>query len=97
MQIVIDITEEQFALVKQMARYQHYRGELTVEQAIAHGIVLPENATNGDMFKALFPNYIYVGVCVLDENECILLHDVNYHWWNAPYEAEREEKNDKRV
>jgi hypothetical protein len=88
MQIVIDITEKQFALMKVMARNLRYRGESTIEQAIAHGIVLPENVTNGDMFKALFPNYIYVGVCVLDENECILLHDVNYHWWNAPYETE---------
>lgn len=57
-------------------------------------IVIPENATNGDMFKALFPNYTYVGVCVLDENECILLHDINYHWWNAPYEEGREGKKE---
>ena len=47
MQIVIDITEKQFDMVKLIARNQHYRGDLTVLQAIAYGIVLPEE--HGDL------------------------------------------------
>lgn len=45
------------------------------------------DCTNGDMVKKLFPNYTYVGTCVLDKNENILLRDVNYNWWTAPYEG----------
>lgn len=41
-QVVIEITEKQFDLMKLIARTQHYRGDLTIEQAIAHGTVLPE-------------------------------------------------------
>ena len=47
MQIVVEINEEQFDTIKRMARNQHYRGELTVLQAIAYGIVLPEE--HGDL------------------------------------------------
>lgn len=52
-------------------------------------IELPENATNGDMIRAMFPNAeidanpyspsvdIYVGG--------ILMMRVDRNWWNAPY------------
>lgn len=91
MQLVIDIDEEDYKRAVAISKTQHWRSKLTIEQTIRCGTPLPKNATNGDMFKALFPNYIYVGTCVLDKNECILLHDVNYHWWNAPYKEGREE------
>lgn len=38
-------------------------------------IPIPENATNGDMIKALFPN--------LGINSPLKCNDTN--WWNAPY------------
>lgn len=57
-------------------------------------IEIPENPTNGDMVKALFPDYTYIGTCVLDKYDNILLHDINYHWWTAPYIAEGSEENE---
>ncbi len=52
-------------------------------------IIIPENATNGDMIKALFPNVevkeknngyeVYFGV-----GTAIQLF--NNQWWNAPYD-----------
>lgn len=50
------------------------------------GAVIPVNATNGDMIKALFPNEeivesdgacVYVGVKMRFDKD----------WWNAPYES----------
>ena len=56
-------------------------------------VYIPENATNGDVIKALFPDYTYVGTCVLDKNENILLHDINYNWWLAPYKENNHDIN----
>lgn len=50
--------------------------------------------TNGEVFKTLFPQYTYVGVCVFDKDENIILHDINWHWWNSQFiSQEREESN----
>lgn len=67
-------------------------GEPTV-----NAIVIPDNVTNGDMIKAVFPNAmvynagIAMDVEFLEDEE----HWFNKDWWNAPYKAESEEiKND---
>ena len=45
-------------------------------------IPFPENATNGDMLQALFPNLNFTNVLakMYAQNGKILLD-----WWNAPY------------
>lgn len=63
----------------------------TIEQLAAkvrkeNGFIFPDNATNGDMIKALFPN------CVIDTDSC---GDIatsidgkiywSKKWWNSPY------------
>ena len=52
--------------------------------------VLPENATNGDMIKAMFPNAIIeineLGSMVhvkYDNHTCWVNYELE--WWNAPY------------
>ena len=48
------------------------------------GITIPDNATNGDVIKALFPNGVPKDVIwTLSFDKCL-------DWWNAPYK--REEK-----
>lgn len=42
--------------------------------AIANGTLIPDNATNGDIIKALFPN------------EHDFETDFDEEWWNAPYQ-----------
>ncbi len=53
-------------------------------------LTIPDNPTNGDMIKALFPNARY-----LDCDSCITVtftvHQENWFskdWWNAPYTKE---------
>ena len=54
-------------------------------------LTIPENPTNGDVIKAMFPN------CVIDEDFCgavITSIDQKQYWskewWNAPYKREVE-------
>ena len=66
--------------------------------------ILPENATNGDVIKAIFPN---VEIARIQAN-CVIIWidkpwikcEISNHWWNAPYKAESEDKegaNDKKI
>lgn len=65
-----------------------------VYKVIKNGTPLPENPTNGDMIKAIFPNvrlddggewrHIFWGV----QAKASFSQD----WWNAPYKAESEEQ-----
>ena len=96
MKLVIDIDEELYNIRNTLIfpllnpdNAQVFQ-DMMVE-AIKNGTPLPNNATNGDVIKALFPDYTYVGTCVLDKYENILLHDVNYHWWNTLYTKENED------
>lgn len=49
-------------------------------------IPIPENATNGDVIKALFPTIktkeYRTFIRVIDGEEYC---SINYKWWNAPY------------
>ena len=59
-------------------------------------IPIPNNATNGDVIKAIFPNISieednltgYVVVFGLDEKRKVFLMD----WWNATYKKEQGDK-----
>ena len=61
--------------------------------ATKNAILLPDNPTNGDMIKAMFPKLeveiegIYV-TCWIDEHKWI---EFGLDWWNASYKAESEE------
>ena len=48
-------------------------------------IEIPNNATNGDVIKALFPNASNWGTVMMDKQENILFTNINYHWWLEPY------------
>ena len=60
-------------------------------------VEIPQNATNGDMIKAMFPNLQVVDVgihrIVVIFGDC---HNMMYRnsydedWWNAPYKADKE-------
>ncbi|QHJ73806.1 hypothetical protein [Butyrivibrio virus Ceridwen] len=63
-------------------------------------IEIPDNATNGDMIKAMFPdamksNYIESG---LDMKDYVTIYvgdyemRVAYDWWSAPYKGKSEGK-----
>ena len=67
--------------------------------AICDGIILPDNATNGDMIKAVFPN-CKDWKAKLEDNDgevyevhfvqlpnSLTVNKYEESWWNAPYEG----------
>lgn len=68
---------------------------LDILTAIRDGVKLPENPTNGDVIKALFPDsrIEQQGDCVgiiYEKSKRHTVYDVSFsiEWWNAPYEKE---------
>lgn len=60
-----------------------------------NAIPIPENATNGDMIKAMFPNFKITDL----KNKMIKVdisesYDEYFEktWWNSPYKRESENK-----
>lgn len=67
-----------------MERSERYYAEI--------GLTIPENPTNGDMIKALFPKGKIIKFQTfiryeLSDGTCI---NVNDNWWNAPYKKGEE-------
>lgn len=66
--------------------------------AICDGVVLPDNATNGDVIKALFPNAtvysykdsfdMYSDVVICPQNSML---SADRDFWNAPYKGGQED------
>ena len=72
MQIVIDIPEEAYKLGTLGLYFDCY--SMKLHDTILSGTPIPDNATNGDVIKALFPN------------EHDFETDFDEEWWNAPYQ-----------
>ena len=64
-----------------------------LDSAISSGVLLPTNATNGDVIKALFPNAEYNKYKTMVEMDIQLTIATYYStssdidWCNAPYEG----------
>jgi len=83
------------------------RGALAISQGqlayakTVNALLIPEDATNGDVIKAMFPNASihyhkadelvddYVSVNIIG---CDIQQDYSAEWWDAPYKVEREGK-----
>lgn len=65
---------------------------------IYNAIIIPQNATNGDVIKLLFPQIEskttngLVKVYYLDSSNEADDITIFEEWWNAPYKAESEDK-----
>lgn len=77
-----------------MIKIDEYGNKITV-----NAIKIPANATNGDVIKAIFPNYesrydpdyeIITGH--LDKTH---RHNFELEWWDAPYKVEERISNDR--
>ena len=70
--------------------------------AIRNGTPIPDNATNGDVLKTLFPP-LKVEMSVFKNINATHHRSIDDHhgfqmvcgtdWWNAPYKADKEESN----
>ena len=92
MKLIIDIPEVDYNYAKQQVA-DGITNPFKIW--IANGIPIPDNATNGDVIKAMFPYYSYerndyvqsTEDYIVDSMEC-MEHDLYfaYDWWNAPYQ-----------
>lgn len=79
MKLIIDIPDQEYEDIQ--AYNINMDGIDVVCESILHGIPIPDNATNGDVIKALFkPNWIRRMDDVVREE-----YEFNEVWWNAPY------------
>ena len=106
MKLVIDLPEETYKEIKEidmakvvwMSQELHaiYNGKPVKETPTVDAIVIPENATNGDMIKAVFLDIKWF---LNEDNEVFTDHKTvnqkfvrfNISWWNAPYKRRKNE------
>ena len=68
-----------------------------VEEEEVDAIEIPENATNGDMIKAMFPNIQWDNECngvfygYKTNDRMMPMLGADFNWWNALYKKEVEE------
>lgn len=83
MQIVIDIPDLTYESIMKSKVLKDVGVDF-----IRNGKPLPNNATNGDVIKALFPNGSQVkgaSIYVMNDNKSNIFYD--FDWWNALYKA----------
>ena len=107
MKVIIEIDEEAYKTImntsfvrdvdltfKQSAKdIEQTNAIFSLIDALDNGTPIPDNATNGDVIKAMFPNtevddYDYgkdpvIDVYGIDDIEYITLRKA---WWNSPYQ-----------
>ena len=92
MKLIIDIPEENYKLI-----CSDGRPFLDSYKWIKNGTPIPDNVTNGDMIKSMFPDATIFNdddadgdlTCVtmrFDCGECLEYVDFYDHFWNAPYQ-----------
>ena len=67
-------------------------------ESVTNGVSIPDNATNGDVIKAMFPSdkgelkdtNDNVLAYILDDLFMLYLSD---YWWNKPYKGENNDKS----
>ena len=91
--ILIDIDDKTYGRIfHRDCIGEEYDYEVT--RAIVNGTKLPDNATNGDVIKAIYHPYaikehaFYVNVYMTEEEYCSGNETkFSTDWWNAPYKA----------
>ena len=94
MKLIIDIPEETYSDIQSR---DWKNGELIFSKewkAIHNGIPIPDNATNGDILKIVFPDSEYTQNMVdmkygfryltFNGNSCSM--QISDKWWYAPYQ-----------
>ena len=98
MKLIIDIPEEAY---NRLLTEQRFPNRFDIEWCIVHGTPIQDNASNGDVIKAMFPDAeirflttlsgihtVAVDFMdnMLDQSYC--MYTFNFDWWNAPYQKE---------
>lgn len=89
MKVLIDISEEMFKATQTYYSYNTTRLSIkSCIEKIANGTPIPDNATNGDVLKIIFPNTEWEEIHDLKGNKSI---GCTNEFFNAPY---KEAEND---
>ena len=86
MKLIIDINENVYTRLFDNGRPMDIADGIVMERAIRNGTPIPDNATNGDVIKAMFPD------CLQEEDEVYFATNLDIetvfrkNWWNAPYQ-----------
>lgn len=87
MKLIIDISEEEWLFIKAKIATED---DSYIDRAVANSTPIPDNATNGDMIKAIFncktrnEDSNYLVKYSLDG----IYEEVSSDWWNAPYQKD---------
>ena len=77
-ELVIKIPEEYYKAITEIPNHQCTADMLIIK----NGTPIPDNATNGDVIKAMFePNWIRRMDAIVTEG-----YEFNEVWWNSPYQ-----------
>lgn len=90
--IIIDIQDDEYTFIKETGVIK-MSSDVYIANTIANGIAIPDNATNGDMIKALFPDIEIADSPCLDKVYTGIMFgkyigvniDCMRDWWSAPY------------
>lgn len=77
-ELVIKIPEELYRAYKDRPPMLGDAGMDMIAQAIANGTPIPDNATNGDILKLIFPDGVKTSIAYT--------RDVSKEWINTPYQ-----------
>ena len=90
MQIVIDVPEEVYQHMTGNDLLKSVHGNICYK-AVCNGTPIPDNATNGDVIKAMFPyckyNEYFADVEMrTEENDTRFKSVFDRDWWDEPYQ-----------
>ena len=84
MKLIIDMPKGLYERIKWVCSYG--MGD-DLQKKVIKGIPIPENATNGDVIKAIFPNgtteKFVTFMRFIDGEYCF---NFSADWWNAPFQ-----------
>lgn len=93
MRVIVEIDEEIYEHAR--IKSEDSNDEWNAMRAIANGIPLPANPTNGDVIKAMFPDFCHLKGFT-DYKEIVLFELKNLKdWWNAPYKEIKTDEDNK--
>jgi len=82
MKLIIDIPDDVYKKTVFYREFKDLNDCVTTIKALENGTPIPDNATNGEVIKALFePNWIRRMDDVVREE-----YEFDAVWWNTPYQ-----------
>lgn len=78
MKLIIDIDKELKSAIYRCGLFLNPTEKVSLIDAINNGTHIPDNATNGDMMRLVFKDFMYV-----PWKEWLM---IDLSWWNAPYQ-----------